>query len=75
MLCFTRGSYNIVLTCHIYTHIPIRARAHTHIHTQTHTHTHPHTHTHTDTDLNFAIFWKDSELNTRVIETMLVREI
>ena len=46
MLYFACGSYNIVLTCHIYTHIHICA------HTNTTTHRH----------LNFAIFWKDREI-------------
>ena len=39
MLCFACGNYNIVLTCHIYTH--------TYMGTNTQTHTHTHTHTHT----------------------------
>ena len=29
ILCFACGNYNIVLTCHIYTHIHIRMHAHT----------------------------------------------
>ena len=43
------------------------------MHTHTHTHTHKQTNTHTD--LNLAILGKIAELNTRAIETMLVREI
>ena len=61
MLCFACGSYNIVLTCHIYTH----ANAHTHTHTHAHTHIHIHTLIRTHTDLNFAIFWKDCEIKYR----------
>ena len=40
---------------------------------RTYTHTHAHKHTHAD--LNFAIFWKDRQINTRVILTTLVRQI
>ena len=54
---------------HLYTH------AHTYKHTHTHTQTHTHTHTHTHTDLNYAIFGKISQLNTRAIETILFGKI
>ena len=69
MLCFACGNYNIVLVCHIYTHIHMCTHTHTHTHTQTHTNTNTHT------DLNLAILGKIVELNTQAIETMLVCEI
>ena len=69
MLCFACGNYNIFLTCHIYTHMHIRT--HTHTHTETHARTHARTHT----DLNFMILWKNHEIKSRAIETMLVREL
>ena len=56
MLCFACGNYNIVLTCHIYTHARARAKKESHTHT----------------DFNVIIFGKIVKLTTRAVVTNLI---